>query len=463
MKKFCTTFLASVMLLALSAPAWAHGTFKGKQQCLTKNDTHYGHYHYKHNRHKLRVLKQFRLIKKVYNKSTQDARQMFLEYVGSSLPGSDTDVEALRQEYDQQIADLNKTITTQQQQITDLNTTITSQQQQITGLNTTITSQKQQLDDANATILSLQDQLKTQDADYQQQLADLRQQCSDAADTAYNDGKAAGMETCASTGSPGNPQLSNSWSTGANYPYALDVDGQGNTYILDKTYRTVVGYDSSGSQITSWTPASLSYPVDIAVDSQGAIYVLDQGSPNFLQKFDSGGQLQTFPLSYTDVNYPLGLFIDSQDNIYITDLGGTNGSRVLKYNATGTLQTTIGDVSDPDLAGDEYTDVAVDGVNQIVYVVTHYNHMVGKFGMDGTLLGKWQGDLRNPNSIAIGAQGQVFIADTYNDQIDQYDADGNLTDTISAAEISRPHRIVVDTAGKLYIADESYQMVQVYQ
>jgi tripartite motif-containing protein 71 len=144
-------------------------------------------------------------------------------------------------------------------------------------------------------------------------------------------------------------------------------------------------------------------------------------------------------------------------------MGGLNGGRILKFDSTGALAATFGEVTDPELAGQEYCDIAVDEINQNIYIVTRYNHMVAKFDMDGAYLGAWQGDLSNPNSIAIGAQGQVFVADTYNNQVDQYDADGNLTYTMSSSQLYRPSRIVVDDSGKLYIAVESYQTVQVYQ
>jgi tripartite motif-containing protein 71 len=199
------------------------------------------------------------------------------------------------------------------------------------------------------------------------------------------------------------------------------------------------------------------------VDSHGDIFILDQGSLNYLQKFSPNGEQLEFTPSVARASYPMGIFIDSQDNIYIIDNGGLNGSRILKFDSTGALVATIGDVAEPALSGDEYSDIAVDEDNQTIYIVTRYNHMVAKFGMDGTYLGAWEGDLRNPNSIAIGSLGQVFVADTYNDQIDQYDADGNLVYTISSDQMYRPSRIVVDDTGKLFIAVESYQSVQVYQ
>ena len=481
MKRICTALFASLMLVSFSVPVWANGAPKTKQQCQVKKAAQHHHHHYKSARHKKKVLIQFGKLKKEYRDSLKDAQKMFLEYLGSGMPCSDTDVEAVRAEYEQRIAQLNETIATREQQITDLNTTISTQGQQITDLNTAIAAQQQQitdlnaaaathqqqLADLNATIVSQMQQLEAQAALHQQAMANLTatmtQECSDQVDTAYNNGLAAGMETCAATTPAGDPQLSMSMSTSNYYPYAIDVDGDGNTYIVERSYRSVVGYDNSGSQFTAWTSDTLSAPVDIAMDSQGNIYILDQGAAEFLQKYTPSGQPVAFVSGSPDVIYPLGLFIDSQDNVYVTDMGGSYGGRILKFDSTGVLTATFGDVSNPDLFGDEYCDVAVDEVNQSIYIVTRYNHMVGKFSMDGTFQGAWQGDLRNPNSIAVDAQGRVFIADTYNNQVDQYDADGNLTFTISSDQLYRPSRIAVDQTGRLHIAVENYQTVLVYQ
>lgn len=493
MKNLCRALVTSFLLLVLVAPAWAHGTSKNKKPYLSKNDTHYGHYHVRHHKidkHKLKVLKQFREMKAVYNRSIEDARQMFLAFVGSAVPPAECDVQAVRDEYDQQIAGLNATIAAQQeqiaqqeatiasntQQITQLNTTIASDQQQITQLNTdytacqgqvtqltaTIGTQTQQIDGLNQTVTSQTTQINDMTATLSQQASDLTQ-CQDQLVDEYNRGVTDGTATCANTGPPADPQPVTSWNTGSYYPYAVDVNAAGTTYALDITTGTVISYDAAGAQLGSWTPASLAAPTDLAVDSQGNIFILDQSAGTPLMKFAPDGQQLAFDTSSTPIVFPQGLYIDNQDNVYVTDMAGTYGGRILKFDATGALANTFGEVSDPNLIGQYYSDVAVDETTHSVYIVTLFSSTVAKFNADGTFANSWQGDLNNASSIAIGAQGQVFVADTNNSQVDQYDADGNLMYTIQDPMLYHPKRVAVGSDGKLYIAGDTYQIIQVYQ
>ena len=464
MNKFCTALLAFLMLLALSMPAWAQGKSSGKLPCLTKNDTHYGHHYFKADRHKMRVLKQFRELKKAYEKSSQDVKQMFLEFLGSATSTADTDIQKIREEYEQQIAQLNETIASNQQQLAAMEATY---QQQLTDMQA---AYQQQLADAGA---SCQTQLAALNDSHEQQvgalvaahaaaLEEMSDTCTLKIDAAFKDGQADGLETCANTTPAGEPQPTATWSTGNLSPYALDVDAAGNTYVLDQDYLTVGVYDNAGTSISQWAANTLSMPVDLAVDSQNNVYVLDEYAAEPLQKFNSSGQPEAFGQGDSPIFFPLGLFIDSQDNIYVSDLGGDNGHRILVFDPSGNLIRTLGDVDDATLAYEEYRDIAVDEQNQTVYVVT--GNYVAKFDIAGTLTGSWPGSLRSPNSIAVGGQGQIFVADTYNNEIDQYDADGNLMYSFSSdGALYRPMRIVVDDAGRLNLADKRNQLVRVYQ
>ena len=453
MKKFCGALFATLLLLALSAPAWAQhaADTNGGKNCKVERHKPYNprRNHHRAKRYKIKVLHQFRELKYKYNKSIPDAQKMFLEYLGTAIPSNDEEIQKLKAQYEQQIAGLNAQIATLQQQLADSGTAC---QTQIDALN----AQHSAALEAQATQLA---------AECQQQLTALETQLNQACDLRiadeYDKGYAAGAQSCTASASVTPLQLS-AWSTGSVYPYGIDTDAAGNLIVLDKDANpmNVVTYDAQGNQTAQWSSGSFGMPVDMAVDSQDNVFVLDSQSGTPLQKYSPAGVAQAFNPGAT-ISFPSGLYIDNHDRIYVTDLGGPNSSaRVLVFNADGTLAATTPEVAD--LAYEEFRDVAVDEVNQLIYVVTDSH--VARFDINGNYQTSWFGNFR-AYGIAIGNAGQVFIADTYNDQIQQYDADGNLKVTIGAdgGLLYRPYNIAVDALGRLFIADYRDNQILMYQ
>lgn len=428
MKRLCTILLASLVLLALSTPAWANGSSLCKVPSKKKDYTHHRHNHHKHEK---KVLKQFRELKKTYNRSLEDARQMFLEFLGATSPATDEEIQKIRDEYEQQIAQLNEAVSSYQEQLAALEA---SKNQELAAL----------------------------EASHQAALAE----CVLQNDATYQDGYTAGAATCENTdpgnGSTSEPQLVNSLSMPYFYPYAVDVaDGSGNFFVLDADNRSVVEFNSNGAQSSQWPLSNSTWPVDLAVDSNGAVFVLDRLSADSLQKYAPDGS----PVSYiptASLVSPLGLFVDSQDTIYVADMGGTDGGgRVQAFDSSGAWQRTFSE--DPALQGEAYYDIAVDEQNQVAYAVT--GSMVAKFDLaSGDFLGSWPGAFTGGNSIAVGSQGQVFVSDMNTNLIYQYDTNGNLIYTIGSNDgLQAPAHIVVDSAGALYVCDYLNLAIKIYQ
>jgi streptogramin lyase len=410
MKKFCITFLSAIMLLTFLTPVWADGATSQKDY-LEKLKAHI---------HQKIIEHQLTLLKKLYEKSDSDARLLFLDFLGSSIPSTEEQINMLRAEYERQIAELNAALAANQQQLA---------------------AYQQQLDDY---------QLQLDDA-----LAQAEAACSEQLAQAYLDWQAAaGEPSCPSSGPF---ELQATWDLNVN-PFAIDGDSAGNIVVLDRSGPSLVRFDSAGTQLSQWNPGTLTMPMDIAVDSQGNVYVVDQLAAAPLQKFGAGGSRLAFESSIP-ISYPQGIYIDSTDTIYVTDTGGTSGpNRVLVFNTSGNLLRSFGEV--PQLASEDFRDVVVDESNQRIYVVSTF--MVAQFDMNGSYLDSWVGDFRSPYGIAVAANGDVIIADTFNDIIDVYNPAGDFRYSF-ANDLYRPYRIFTDSAGRLFVADTINAQIKIYK
>ncbi len=198
--------------------------------------------------------------------------------------------------------------------------------------------------------------------------------------------------------------------------------------------------------------------------------VVPQFNPNltFGQNGIDPGQFQA----------PRALAVAPDGTLYVAD---ARNHRIQHLDATGAVLKTWGTFADSAkgaAAGGTFNEpwgVAV-GPDGAVYVADTWNHRVQKFSADGnfiTLWGTWQSAAGQPDSfwgprgIAVSAKGQVFVTDTGNKRVVVFDANGAFitqfgTEGDAAGQFKEPVGVAVDTQGRVYVADTWNQRVQVF-
>ncbi len=260
-------------------------------------------------------------------------------------------------------------------------------------------------------------------------------------------------------GGDGNPAISAT----LNGPASVAIDSKGNMFIADQVNNVirmvtassgnistvagtnVSGYGGDGGPATS---AQMQSPDTVVVDSKGNFYFSDvlnsavrvvNTSTRVISTF-AGSQSQGTGFSgdggaatASALNRPAGIFFDTAGNMYIAD-GGNERIREVTAS-TGIINTIVGD-------GQQ-----------------------GYLPVGGAAL---SAHLDGPRQIAVAANGDIYFADSFNNQIRKvsagvislvagspaalygYFGDGGLA---TNALLNDPTGIALDSAGNLYICD----------
>ena len=178
------------------------------------------------------------------------------------------------------------------------------------------------------------------------------------------------------------------------------------------------------------------------MDAAGNLYVADSGNhvvrritPNGIISPVAGNGTAGFagdggPALAAQLRTPVGVAIDTNDDLYIAD---RDNHRIRKISADGTIATVAGN-GISDFGGDNGPALAA--------------------------------SLKGPQGITLDAQGNLYIADTFNNRIRKVAVDGMistvagngyLSDLVPAtapeAWLAWPKDIAVDSQGSLFIAD----------
>ena len=242
-------------------------------------------------------------------------------------------------------------------------------------------------------------------------------------------------------------------------PQAVAVDSNGNVFIADSGNQRVRRIDASTGIITTVagngiagfggdngpaTGASLSWPMGVAVDTNGHLFIADKNNYRIREVDLSTGIITTVAGNGTSgfggdnglataaiLSSLTAIAVNSNGNFYIA-----NGNRIRKVTiSTGVITTVAG------------------------------NGNYG-FGGDGGLATGAM--LKQPAAVAVDGNGNIFIADSYNERIRKVTASTGVISTVAgtgtygyggdgglatAAMLEEPAGVAVDNNGNIFIAD----------
>lgn len=174
------------------------------------------------------------------------------------------------------------------------------------------------------------------------------------------------------------------------------------------------------------------------------------------------------------------------DRIYVAD---TKNNRIVAFSGSGRYQFQFGGfgIAKP-LAGsavtwkpgllDYPTGIATDPDNGDVYVADFYNDSISVFDADGTFLRRFPDPNKptgrgssgaNGRGIAVTAvavaNGKVYATDTY--QVFVFDKQGNVLQQFgmpgaAPTDLDHPNGIAADSRGRIYVSDSNHNRVTAF-
>jgi hypothetical protein len=257
-----------------------------------------------------------------------------------------------------------------------------------------------------------------------------------------------------------------------NEPYALDVDAEGNLFVVDRLNAVVRKVDGKTGKISTvagtgkkgfsgdggpGTDALLREPNDCCLDGKGGLLIADVADWRIRRLDVKTGLISTFagtgrPAGKVDrarigdggpaveavIVGARAVCVDGMGNVYICE---REGNAIRKADRTGKISTVAG------------TGEAGDG------------------GDGGPAL---RALFRGPKAIRCDRQGNVYIVDTENNAVRKIDVKSGTVTTVAggrkgsggdggdarAAGLDRPHGCILDAGGILYIADSNNHRVR---
>lgn len=295
-----------------------------------------------------------------------------------------------------------------------------------------------------------------------------------------------------------------------NSPYGVTVDGLGNLFVSDQVNSTIRQLTPNGSNWTVTTIAGkpgtsgaadglgslalLYAPAGITAYQDGNIYFADASSHTIRMLSPSGTNWMVNTIAGLASNpgfadgtnsnarfaYPYGVNFDASGNLFVADEGnglirkmspsgtnwivttlagqarvarsadGTNSAALFSAPANGAVDAN-GNIYVADSGNNTIRKVSPVGTNWVVTTLAGLAGAYGYVDANGT-----NARFRQPDGVAIGTDGNIYVADLGNDAIRAITPSGQVSTvdvTRGYVALHQPSDIAADKLGNLFVAN----------
>ncbi len=200
--------------------------------------------------------------------------------------------------------------------------------------------------------------------------------------------------------------------------------------------------------VISGTPTATIYPTNFVITASNAG---GNTTANFKLRVING-----IPVYLSQWGFAMGqgkaLALDSEDNIYLAA-----NNKVKKYNSEGNFITEWTTPGFNSLYA-----IAIDKSNRVYVGDWDNNQIIKSFTLDGNYLSSW-GSFNLPWYISSDSQGNIYVADRFNNKVQKFDSNLNFLIQWGSAgsgegQFINPLGIAIDELGNVFVA--TYHRIQ---
>ncbi|MCF6324010.1 MAG: 6-bladed beta-propeller [Gammaproteobacteria bacterium] len=247
-------------------------------------------------------------------------------------------------------------------------------------------------------------------------------------------------------------------------------NGRIQVFDLDGNFQRLLGDAGTGK---------LERPMNLVV-ANGELYVADYFN-DVIQVYTRQGQFVRAigkpGAGPGEFNAPGGVAVASNGDLFIADF---YNQRIQQLDAKGGFIRQWGTSGETGVWAGEFnypTDVAIapDGTR---YVADGYNDRVQVFSPNGDFSHKWGGPLAmnifgsfngwfaTVTGLSVGPQGNIFVADFYNDRVQKFTPEGKFLNAFGIPAQGPTHTaiaVAVTEDGTVFVADYANHQIQKWQ